>query len=276
VHRVRLGVAVLVAGVFAGCGGGSGGSGGDASPDGTGIYSGTLTDSQNGGTTYSLYGMVPKGEPAIFVIYSGTDVASSAGGLVARSNTPMQFSPDGGFAMTFLNEVANVFTGSTYDGKEDVAGMVVPRSVISGTYSSDSGRLLNGSFSASYDAAHSGMPAALASVAGTYSFSISIDHPGGAWSYSGTLTVSGAGDITGSGSGNNGAGPTTCSYSGTTSVPDAARNIYHLVLTQDCGANNQVADLSGEGLAMLEGPGGNLRLLFEGLTDGAVAELVRQ
>lgn len=264
-------------------GGSSGGSGsssgsGGTSVDGTGIYSGTLTDSQNGGTTYGIYGLIPKGQDAIFAIYSGTDVvASSAGGLVAQSNGPMQFAADGSFVKLFTNEVANVYTGATYDGSENVTGKVAPRNMISGSYTSDSGRLLNGSFSAAYDAAHSEMPAALASVAGTYSFSISINHTGGARTYIGTLTVSGAGAITGTSNGIGGsAGSPTCSYSGTMSVPDAARNIYFVSLTQDCGVAGQVADLSGDGLAMLEGQGGNLRLLFEGLTDGAVAELVRQ
>jgi len=288
-RNLGLGVAVLVTAIFAGCGGGGGGNGGSSgggssssgggsssggtSVDGTGIYSGTLTDSQNGGTTYSIYGMIPRGEDAILVIYSGTDVASSTGGLVGMSSGPVQFAADGSFVKSFYNTVANQYTGAAYAGKEDVTGTVAPRSMISGSYTSDSRRLLSGSFSASYDAAHSEMPAALASVVGTYAFSIPIFYNGTTRTYTGTLTVSAAGAITGSST-----GPTSngCSYSGTMSVPDAARNIYAVSLTQDCGVVGQVADLTGPGLAMLEAQGGNLTLLFAGEVAAAVAGLTRQ
>lgn len=180
------------------------GGGSDALSTAAGIYYGQIG---SGSSAPTLFGLVAPDGKARFVETDG-DVYR------VISTAPLLPAADGGFTVGFYR-----YSNGRRDARGTLQGQLADASI--------AGTLDDGSSARSYalDAVSRDYdrPAALATLAGTYSASYSVDGQ--------NLTLTLAVDADGSISGDDGA---SCRYTGSVRVPDPAHNGYEVRLEPSC------------------------------------------
>jgi len=237
---LRLLPLLVLAGVAAGCGGGDddedGGFGGGA--DASGIWSGTV-DIDGG----------PQNINAV---------------LIVRSNGSVYMDTEIGLLVGNGQTSGNAFSASTDgysynlgfpDGADfSLNGTVAEGDSLTGAFS---GAGQSGTFEFDFNTALSALPAALPTVAGTYSAELSIRDDVTPVS----VTIEADGDMTGSGGG--------CTFTGKVNVLESTGNIYSWNATlTGCEANGSA---SGIGIAPEAGTGVGFHLA--GTVDGGAISL---
>jgi hypothetical protein len=230
-RNLRLLPVLVLAGVAGGCGGGGdddeGGGGFGGGADASGIWLGNID--VDGG---------PQNVNAV---------------LIVRSNGTVYMDTDIGLLVGTGQTSGNAFTAGTDgysynlgfpDGADfSLTGTVATGDSLTGAFS---GAGQSGTFDFDFNTALSALPAALPTVAGTYSAELAIRDDVTPVS----VTIESDGDMTGSGGG--------CSLTGKVNVLDSTRNVYSWNATlTGCEANGSA---SGIGIAPAAGTGAGFHL----------------